>query len=280
MADEDDGSLAEKRRYGETTDETHAYVASGLGVTRVGTAGGQIGRFSLVERCAAGDIAGDAGEVAVATDEDVLVLGADGFVEAGFAPAGFGPPVAVGYGDGLHAAARDGTVARYDDDRGWEAIGSVGDVRAIADGRLASADGVYALDDDLDSLGLDDVRDVDGAYAATDDGLYRQAGDGGDATEAWTRVHEGPHHAVSADRHRVHAAAGDALFERRDGGWQRCSLPASGRVVDVAHGQDTYAITVAGTFLVATDATETADGHAGWRSRGLGVPAVAGLAVP
>ncbi len=41
--------------YGAKRPETHAYVASGLGVTRVETAGGQIGRFSLSERCNARD---------------------------------------------------------------------------------------------------------------------------------------------------------------------------------------------------------------------------------
>ena len=55
---DDDISLSEKRMYGQTRAETHAYVASGLGVTRVETAGGQIGRFSLAHRCSARDIAG------------------------------------------------------------------------------------------------------------------------------------------------------------------------------------------------------------------------------
>src|SRR6056297_334106 len=96
----DDISLSEKRMYGETRPETHAYVASGLGVTRVETAGGQIGRFSLDHRCEARDIAGENGEIAVATDDAVLISTDDGF-----AAAGFGPATAVGYdGDGLLAA--------------------------------------------------------------------------------------------------------------------------------------------------------------------------------
>lgn len=263
---DDDIALSEKRMYGQKRSETHAYVASGLGVTRVDTAGGQIGRFSLAERCTARDIAGANGEVAVATDEDVLVLTDDGF-----APTDFGPATAVGYdGEGLLAAGEDGTVARYAD--GWDELGAVDDVRAIEDGLLGAEGGVYALPS-LERLGLADVTDVAPDYAATTAGLYHREGD------EWTEVRSGPHHAVAADGERVHAAADDGLFELIAGGWERCSLPVDERVVDVAHGEDTYAITEAGTFLVETDPEATADGRGGWRQRALGVPEVVGVAV-
>jgi hypothetical protein len=263
---DDDIALSEKRMYGEKRPETHAYVASGLGVTRVETAGGQVGRFSLDERCTARDVAGSTGEVAVATDEDVLVT-----IDDGFAPTGFGPATAVGYDDeGLLAAGED-RIARYADGE-WTTLGTVADVRAIDDGLLGADGGVYALPD-LDRLGLADVTDVAPGYAATTAGLYERDGD------AWTEVRTGGHRAVASDGERVHAAADDGLFELIDGAWERCALPVDERVVDVVHGDDTYAVTEAGTFLVAADPEATADGRGGWRQRSLGVPGVVGVAV-
>jgi len=267
---DDDIALSEKRMYGAKRPETHAYVASGLGVTRVETAGGQIGRFSLSERCNARDVAGASGEVAVATDEAVLVLTDDGFVSTGF-----GPATAVGYdGEGLLAAG-SGRVARYDGGE-WTELGNVDDVRAIDGDRLAAAEGVYALPD-LDRLGLVDVADVAGDYAATESGLYRY--EGGNADGEWTEVRSGQHLAVASDGEQVHAAAADGLYELTADGREPCALPATERVVDVTYGDDTYAITENGTFLVATAAEATADGQGGWRQRSLGVPDVVGVAV-
>jgi len=268
---DDDIALSEKRMYGAKRPETHAYVASGLGITRVETAGGQIGRFSLSERCNARDVAGASGEVAVATDEDVLVLTDDGFV-----PTGFGPATAVGYdGDGLLAAG-DGRVARYSGE--WRDIGEVANVRAIDGDRLAAAEGVYALPS-LDRLGLVDVTDVAGDYAATESGLYRYESGSTDSDGEWTEVRSGRHMAVASDGEQVHAAAADGLYELTAGAWEPCALPATERVVDVTYGDDTYAITENGTFLVATAAEATADGQGGWRQRSLGVPDVVGVAV-
>ncbi|MFC6975049.1 hypothetical protein ACFQL1_10835 [Halomicroarcula sp. GCM10025709] len=263
---DDDIALSEKRMYGEKRPETHAYVASGLGVTRVETAGGQIGRFSLVERCRARDVAGADGEIAVATDESVLISTDDGF-----APTGFGPATAVGYdSDGLLAAG-EGRVARYVDGT-WEQLGELADVRAIDGGLLAAADGVYALPA-LERLGLADVFDVAPGYAATADGLYGREG------AEWTAIRSGSHRAVASDGHRTHAAAADGLFELVAGRWERCRLPVEERVVDVTYGDDTYAITEDGTFLVDTEDAATADGQGGWRQRSLGVPEVVGVAV-
>jgi len=260
---DDDIALSEKRLYGDKRPESHAFVASGLGVTRVETAGGQIGRFSLAERCGARDIASARGEVAVATDESVLVSTDDGF-----APTGFGPATAVGYHDGL-VAAGDGRVARYDD--GWQTIGDLPDVRAIDGGLVATDGGVYALPA-LDRVGLAGVTDVAPGWAATADGLYRRDDDG------WTEGRSGGHAAVAADADRVLAATGEELYERADG-WRRCDLPVRERLVDVTLAGDAYAVTAAGTFLVGTDADATADGRGGWRQRSLGIPDVTGLAV-
>ena len=309
---DDDISLSEKRMYGQTRAETHAYVASGLGVTRVETAGGQIGRFSLVHRCSARDIAGASGEVAVATESSVLISTDDGFAETGF-----GPATAVGYdADGL-VAAGEGRVARYDDGEWWE-MGSITDVRALSDDLVAAADGVYGLPGCV-YLGLHDAADVAGAFAATADGLYKRDAQEGTvgARENWLPVRSGPHSVVASDSERtqppeasdggrtqppgasdggrtqppeasdgwrVHAADADGLYELADHAspdrnWQACDLPVRERVVDVAYGQDTYAITEDGTFLVDTADDATADGRGGWRGRSLGVPRVAGVAV-
>jgi hypothetical protein len=271
---DDDISLSEKRMYGETRAETHAYVGSGLGVTRVETAGGQIGRFSLERRCDAQDIAGANGEVAVATDDAVLVS-----TDGGFAPTGFGPATAVGYDDGGLVAAGEERVARYDDGEWWE-MGSVADVRALADDLLAAADGVYGLPG-CAYLGLHDAADVAGPFAATADGLYRRDAQEGSvgARENWLAVRSGAHSAVATDGQRVHAADADTLLELVDGDWHECDLPVRERVVDVCYGTDTYAITEDGTFLVDTADEATADGRGGWRSRSLGVPEVVGVAV-
>ena len=264
---DDDIALSEKRMYGQKRPETHAYVASGLGVTRVETAGGQVGRFSLVKRCTARDVAGSNGEIAVAAGDDVLVS-----TDEGFAPTEFGPATSVGYdSDGLLAGGEDGTVARYGGGK-WTPLGQVAAVRAIDGDLLGAEGGVYGLPS-LDRLGLADVTDVAPDYAATTAGLYERDGD------EWTEVRSGPYSAVASDGERVHAAADDGLFELVDGAWERCPLPVDEHVVDVVHGADVYAVTEAGTFLVETEAEATADGRGGWRQRSLGVPDVVGVAV-
>jgi len=274
---DDDISLSEKRMYGATRPETHAYVASGLGVTRVETAGGQIGRFSLSHRCAARDIAGANGEIAVATDASVLISTADGF-----APTGFGPATAVGYDSEGLVAAGERRVARYADDEWWE-IGEVDDVRAIDDDLVAAADGVYGLPG-CAYLGLYDAADVTGPFAATADGLYKRDSQEGTVgpRENWAVVRSGAHSVVASDGDRVHTADADTLYEladRGDANWQPCDLPVRERVVDVTYGDETYAITEDGTFLVDSEADATADGRGGWRGRSLGLPEVVGVAV-
>jgi len=278
---DDDISLSEKRMYGQTRTETHAYVGSGLGVTRVETAGGQIGRFSLAHRCAARDVAGANGEIAVATEDSVLISTDDGFAETGF-----GPATAVGYDDAGLVAAGEGRVARYDDGEWW-GVGAVDEVRALSADLVAAADGVYGLPG-CAYLGLHDAADVAGPFAATADGLYKRDAQEGTvgARENWLPVRSGSHGVVASDGVRVHASDSDGLYELtdRDGAspdphWQACELPVRERVVDVTYDEDTYAITEDGTFLVDTADDATADGRGGWRARSLGVPEVVGIAV-
>ncbi len=258
--------------YGDRREETVAYLATGQGVATVRVSGDQVGRFGLARRGSARDVATTDGAVVVATDEDVLVGPDD------FEPLEFGPAVAVGTdrgGDAL-AAGESGRVARHRDGE-WTDLGTVGDVRAIADGFVAAADGVHRVDGDgLVNAGLDAARDVATAegvpLAATDDGLYR-LGNG------WLREREGAFRAVAAGGGHAHAATADELFERGGDAWTAVDLPVDEAVAGVDYGECVYAVTGAGTFLVEADPETTADGAGGWRSRSLGLPDVAALAV-
>ncbi|MFB6140901.1 MAG: hypothetical protein ABEJ26_10750 [Halosimplex sp.] len=265
-------AIEEKRMYGDRREETVAYLATGQGVATVRVSGDQVGRFGLAHRTTARDVATTEGAVAVATDEDVL-LGPDDFE-----PLGFGPAVAVGTDRGGDVLAADeaGRVARYRDGE-WVDLGTAGEVRAIADGFVAAADGVRRVDGDgLVDVGLDEVRDVavaDGVpLAATDGGLYR-LGNG------WLREREGAFRVVAAGAGRAHAATAEALYERDGDAWRPVDLPVDEPVVGVDYGECVYAVTETGTFLVAADPETTADGAGGWRSRSIGLPDVVALAV-
>lgn len=258
-----DISIDEKRVYEDRTGGTELLVASELGVTAVTVSDDLIGEFSLVEQCAARDVAAGEDEVAVATGEDVLV-GAGGE----FSGTGFGPAVAVTVAeDWLVAAGPDGAVGRRDDGE-WSTLGTVADVRAIEGDLVATADGVYRLDgDDLTHVGLDDVADVatDGTpLAATGDGLY-YLGPG------WARAQKGAFTTVGTAGERAHAATPETLYERHEGEWRERSVPVDEPIVEVAYGRGVYAVTETGTVLV--------DVGDGWRTRSLGLPGVAGLVV-
>ena len=274
-------SIEEKRVYDDRGGATVVYVASATGLCRVRVSGDAVGSFGLVERRASRDVAARAGELAVATDEDVFVVerpAAPTGVEtdATLEVTGFGPAVAVGYDDDvLVAAAPDGRVAR------WEATEwlplerrSSADVRAIDGDLLATADGVVRhWGGSLEPAGLSAVRDVSIAgvpLAATDDGLYK-LGNG------WMRERSGPFDVVAADPRsspgeleRAHAAAGDTLYEHDDGEWLECER-TDAAIVGVGYGETSYAVTEDGTFLAA--------GDSGWRSHALGVDEVSGLSV-
>ncbi|MEF8777078.1 MAG: hypothetical protein V5A43_11340 [Haloarculaceae archaeon] len=266
MPAEDDIGLDEKRVFAEAGTVTVAWVASGLGVTRVDVSGNRVGRFELAHRCTARGIAAGDGRLYVATDEDVLV----GTV-SGFEGSGFGPAVAVGVADGTPVAAGpNGSVATLETDH-WDRRGTVeGRVRRI-DGRLlAAADGVYHVEDEPTRAGLDDVRDVGvaGPYAATGTGLYHRQ-------DGWNRIIEGETSVVAATEGRAHAVNEGVLRARTDEHtWSPCDLPVDDPVLDVAYGDRALAVTIDGTVLVEPLADED-----GWRHRALGVPDVAGLAV-
>jgi hypothetical protein len=283
MPAEDDIGLNEKRVYAETREETVAWVASAIGVTRVSVAGTQIGRFSLAERCTAHDLAGSGGRLYVATDEDLLVGTDDGF-EA----SGFGPAVAVGIDDGTPlAAGPDGRIGALDGNT-WTERGTVpSDVRGMDGSLVAAADGVYHVDGSVSHAGLDDARDVAAApaLAATGTGLYHRQ-------DGWTQEVGGEASVVAGDGGRAHAVVDGELLERGDENtWTPCDLPVGGEVVDVAYVDAPMAVTGDGTLVVHA-AAEPSEGHSqsaatgdtrqavgDWRHRALGVSDVAALAV-
>lgn len=241
-------SIDEKRVHGPNTQPIALFVAADIGLLRATVAGERVGEVSLFDRRPAHDLALADGRVVVATDEDVLIA-SDGSLE----PTGFGPATAIGIADRFVAAAPDGTVARRDDD-GWVECGTVDSVRAIDGDLIAAADGVYRLaDDDLDYVGLDDVRDVAHGTprAATATGLYR-LGNG------WLDELDGDFEMVADGPEGAHAATADRLYAF-DGDWK----PVSGierSVVDIARGQ--YAVCADGTLLSATEDE--------WRAHPLG----------
>lgn len=272
MPADDDIGLDEKRVYGETREETAAYVASALGVTRVELAGDQIGRFSLERECTATGIAGGDGHLVVGTDADVLVGTAEGFVGTDF-----GPAVSVALADGTPVAAGpDGDLARLVGDD-WETVGTVGRVRRMDGDLVAANDGIYRIEPGLPAFGGGRaVRDVaaPGPYAATADGLFGHDGD------TWTRLAGGDCTLVAAADDRVHAISDDGLLERRGDDWHVTEIPIDAAMADLTHGESLYGATADGTFLVYAAPELAPDGHGGWRSRALGVREVTGVAVP
>lgn len=273
MPAEDDITLDEKRVFAETTPETVAWVAAGMGVTRVSVAGAQIGRFRLAHRCAARDLAAGDGRLYVATDEDVLV----GTV-GGFESSGFGPAVAVGIDDGTPlAAGPEGRVGALEGDD-WVERGTVPtDVRRLEGDLVAAADGVYHVGSGVTHAGLDDARDVagDAGYAATGTGLYHRH-------DGWNGVVDGEATVVVAEEPgpRAHAVVDGDLRARADEHmWQPCTLPVDEQVVDLAYGDSVLAVTAAGTLLAAATEDPKTASDPGWRHRSLGLADVAALAV-
>ena len=269
MPGDENIAVAEKRMYGDRREETIAYLACTMGVARVALSDDQIGRFGLEHRCLAHDIAGVAGQLAVAADEDVL-LGSEG----SFRPADFGPAVAVGLDETVVAAGPDGRVARLTGDE-WLTVGHVDDVRAIDGDLLATADGVVRVDDgELVALAGGTAVDVaaGGPYAATAAGVARFAGN-------WTVEADGDPSLISAERdgNRAHAVVDGDLLERTDGEWRPADPPEAG-IVDVAYNEATVAVTGDGTVLI--DPVTAKDGAPVWRSRSLGLAGVVGVAVP
>ena len=265
---DDDIALDEKRIYEERRAETRAYVACELGVATVAVSDDQIGRFGLEHQCTARDVAGADGQLAVATDEDVLVGDGDGE----FVATDFGPAAAVGLDGTVVAASPEGTVARLDGDE-WVPVGSVDDPRAIDGDLVAAGDGVFRIGaDSLDALTDSAARDVAaaGPYASTSAGILSGADD-------WAPAVAGDGTVVASDGDRAHAVVDGELLARDDDGWDESGAAAEG-VVDVAYAGATIAVTADG--VVAIDPVTAKDGAPEWRSRSLGLSGVVGVAVP
>ncbi|SDR32449.1 HVO_0234 family beta-propeller protein [Natronobacterium texcoconense] len=281
-------SIEEKRVYGDRDEATEAYVSSPMGVVRVRIAGDNVGEFSLCARCDARDVAASDGRVAVATDEDALVLASEESDEPTFAETGFGPAVAVGYVDErLVAAGPDGRVARLEANGKWTVLepkggderrtATIDEVRAIDGDLVGTDDGVYRVHgDELEHAGLSDVRDVGAAgvpLAATGDGLYK-LGNG------WMKIYERPFDAVAADSRsspgslsRAHAVSDRSVYEYVDEEWREDETRANAddRIVAIDYDGYLYAVTETGTVEIAGDGE--------WRGRSIGVRDVTGLAV-
>jgi hypothetical protein len=275
MSAEKDITLDEKRVYGAKRGRSELFVATAVGLVRVSVSGALVGEFGLVHRGSVRDVAAG-GDLAVATDEDVLLAragegsegseGSDGDEEGepSFEPTGFGPAVAVSTREGVVAGDGERVARLRDGD--WETCCELGGVTAIDGGLVAADSGVHRLDGG--HVGLSGARDVAASVplAATDDGLFH-LGNG------WMRSLDGAFEAVASDGGRAHAA-GDRLYAMGADpeSWEPVELPVEARVVDVAHGETTYAVTEDGTLLAD-------DGEGGWRERALGLSDARALAV-
>lgn len=287
------GDLEEDRVYDAPSGEETAFVANDLGVgaASVSLASGRVGRFSLERQCGGRDLAAADGWLAVATDEDVLVRTPAGeYVETGFGPAD-----AIGFDRGepldLLAASPDAEIGRVvdlpADPTEWLEIADVdAPVRDIEGTFVAAADGVYRVSpDSLNQTGLDDARAVSSPgvpLVATGAGLYRLGA-------GWMREFEGSAEAVASDSatvegslDRAFAVVDGSLYEHApraksattdspSDNWQVRSIPESA-VLDVAFGENAYAVTPTGTLLV--------DAGDGWEYRSIGLADPVGVVVP
>ncbi|GAD51996.1 hypothetical protein MBEHAL_0756 [Halarchaeum acidiphilum MH1-52-1] len=275
-----DISLDEKRVYAEQTGTETLLVGTDRGLASVAVSGDQIGEFALLTTTEVRDVAVANGSAAVADREDVRV----GDIE-GFAETGFGDAVAASYdGDTLLAAGPEGRVAAYDGGT-WTARGMAPEARRADGALLATTGGVYrATDDEVTHVGLDDANDVSagptdrtrgtangegrpvsaGPWAGTDAGVYR-LGNG------WLAERDGTATAVAARADHAAAVVDDTLCEYDGDDWRERACPLTD-LADVAYGAGAlYAVDSSGT--VAVDA-----GH-GWRTRTIGLPGVAAVAV-
>ena len=240
-------SIDEKRVHGANTEATALFVATDIGLVRVAVAGERVGEIELADRRTVRDLAISEGQVAIATDENVLV-------GESLESTGFGPATAVGFDGSLLAAAPDGTVARRVDDD-WTELGRVEAVRAIDGDLLGTDGGVYRLaDGELHYSGLDAVRDVaviGTPRAATATGLYR-LGNG------WLDELDGDFGMVSAESAQVYAATADQCYEY-DGEWTPID------------GIDRTVVGVTGIYAVCADGTLCIETEDGRRAHPLGV---------
>lgn len=268
-----DLSIDEKRVYAEKSGKQTVYVAAEMGVVSIDVSDDLVGGFRIDYRCTPRDIAGSPGEVAVATDDDVLLV-----QDGAYHELDFGPATTVGFHrNRVVVADESGRIARYGED-GWTELGTVEDVRAIDGSLVAAADGVYRLSDTgLTHVGLDDALDVSDPagrlksdagtpLAATESGLYTLGNGWMDALDGKTTV------VASMPDGRAHAVGPDGLVALEDDEWVADPIPVDETVVAVAHdARATYAVTDTGTFCVRTAGSD-------WRTQVLGLDAV-GVAV-
>ncbi|ELZ95054.1 hypothetical protein C440_08257 [Haloferax mucosum ATCC BAA-1512] len=269
-----DLSIDEKRVYADKSEKKTVYVAASVGVVGVDVSDTLVGGFRIDRRCDPRDVAGSPGEVAVATADDVLLIQGDDYHELGF-----GPATTVGFHrNRVVAADETGRIARFDES-GWTDLGDVDDVHALDGSLVATANGVYRIDDDdeLGHAGLDNVHDVSDPtgrlgggegtpLAATESGLY-ELGNG------WMDLLDGRVTAVaSMPDGRANAVGPEGVVARDGDAWVSDPIPMDETVVALAHdARAVYAVTDAGTFCVRTTTSD-------WRTQVLGLDAV-GVAV-
>lgn len=278
--DAGDDASDERSLFGRRREESHLYVATGLGIARVDVADGRVGQFSLAERCECTSIAASHGMVIAGTADGVLVDAGDGFTPADDPDAG--RIAAVGVDQQWFTQARESGVVRR---RGrtqvsWDSVGRVQEPRALAGIHLAAADGVYRVGDNLRDLGLTAVNDValtDAAartdpdhgrmtlLAGTDEGLYRHAGQG------WDREHDTAVSVVESSGDNAFAVSEQGVLEAGDDGWTVLEEQPGGELVDLAIRDRVYGITGDGTIWMTDAPLGEEPDFRSWRSFSIGV---------
>ena len=123
------------------------------------------------------------------------------------------------------------------------------------------------------------ARDADGETAhAAGERLYERESERSEASDEPSGRREA--RAKRAPRTGERRAERAASTDRREGRhasreageWRSVEVPVEKPVAGIAYGEATYAVTADGIFL--------ADAGDGWRHRSLGLPDVAGVAVP
>ncbi len=260
-------TIDEKRVFSDSTGTTTVFVASAVGIVRVDCSGGLVGEFGLLDRTAATAIEGNRSVVMAATADDILRLDDEGVVSTGF-----GPATALGL-DAEIVGARSDQIARYTDD-GWHPCYQSDSppwesITAVGGGLIGTPTGVFRLDDgEPTPVGLDNIRAISvdsSVLCGTGGGLYR-------LENGWNRLLKGTVVDIARNGAKIAAITEDCLYVQSQGTqWIETELPVDDPLAGVAIGERIYVVTVDGTICIDTDD--------GWRTRSIGVPAVAGLAV-
>ncbi|MFC7056882.1 HVO_0234 family beta-propeller protein [Halovenus salina] len=268
-----DDASDERHLFGERRETATGFLASAMGVVRVELAPDRLGGFGIVERCHAADIAAGGGELAVATEEDVLLAGES---RETFTPLGFGPAAAVGIEDEtVYAASPEGTVAATPltavdgTATEWDRRGEVSGPSSFDGSVLATASGVVRVAPAFEALGLDGATDVtqgESLLAGSPDGLFEY--DNGE----WLRRFDRPIRQVVAGEDAVFVVTETGqLFRDADTLWTEVSLSEGTRAAAVAPGRSLYVVTEAGDVFISAEPTAATDGFGGRESEPLGV---------